>query len=211
LNRGAAAALFNVRTLKNDLKLKKLESNEVSTRTTHSKLHEILVDIYMNNRPVFREAQSKTDYNVPTTTSVAIQTEKIKPFFMLFQKVSDRALQEIVPEFNLIRLTPGQELYKEGEASASFVYLVISGYLHLFHKRQKIGALCGSDSVGEEVIVADPYLKADHRQETVRADTECFLFEFDTVKWKIIQQKLKAAGLDIDMFTLSNFFKSQAV
>lgn len=62
--------------------------------------------------------------------------------------------------------------------------------------------------MGEEVIVADPYLRSDFRQESAKAETECYLFELDTVKWEIIKKKLKSEGCDMDFFTLSNFFKN---
>jgi hypothetical protein len=193
------------------LKLKKLEDHD--TKNNNSTLRSILTDIYFSNRPMFGQQVKRGDYSGQETNSVTLRTADVKPYLSLFQKISDKALSVMLPGCSLVRLEPGQELYKENEATNNFAYLIISGQMDLCEVATglRMGTSGAGDSLGEEVIVADPFLQSVYRQESARAVGECFAFEFDTVTWAVWTRKLKELELEMDMFTLNNYFKKQAV
>lgn len=128
--RSAKAVMFDIRSLRNDLQMKKLE--EADTKHFNSRLHSILTDIYFSTRPVFATTETRADYSGQESTPVEIKVSDVKPYFNLFKKLSDKALQTMLPLCSLVRLEPKQELFRQHEANASLCYLMISGRLDLY-------------------------------------------------------------------------------
>jgi len=116
----------------------------------------------------------------------------------------------LLPLCNLIRLNPEQKLYKQREKSNTYAYLIIHGFINLIDDTaggRKIGGLTMGDSVGEETILEDQFLKSSHRLETAIANSETFLFEIDSVNFKAAVTQMKETEHGVDAFTLVNYFK----
>lgn len=88
------------------------------------------------------------------------------------------------------------------------------GFIELFDSdtNNKIGTLSQGDSVGEEAFSEPPIQEeVPVRLECAMASSEVFLFELESFNYNILKTKLRQNDLEMDIFTLNNYFKRQSV
>ena len=142
-----------------------------------------------------------------------MKTMDVKPYFPLFQRISEESLQVLLPLFNLIRLEKNQKLYAQNEVSSGAGYLIIHGFVQLKDRQsnKNIGNLKVGDSLGEETLSSEPMLRSKVRLETATAESSTFLFELELENYLKLQSTLKSKGRDIDVFTIANYFKNNQI
>eukprot|EP00347_Sterkiella_histriomuscorum_P005445 403356591 len=136
----------------------------------------------------------------------------------IFSKLKTKTIELLLEESgDLIRLQPGQFLYKHDQ-KASSGFIIISGKLQLWNlSHGNFGSVIPGDTLGEDILLDDKLYKFSQenynytedcvRQENAEALEETCVFEINRDKWKLMNEILIKIRLQIDFFTLTNIMK----